>query len=77
MSEYKVSWEIDIDADNPLDAAYQCLQIFEDMDEDSLAKQFYIQSEDTGEIFSVDLSEKDEDAVLPVKYYVPFIVNKK
>jgi len=35
--------------------------------------QFYVQNDETKEIFSVDLTEEDEDAVLPVDEYYPQI----
>jgi hypothetical protein len=75
MSEYKVSWEININANSPLNAAKEALIIMQDTG--SIANQFYIQDEETEDIFSVDLDEEDENAVLPVDNYEPFIVNKK
>jgi hypothetical protein len=71
MSEYKLSCEIQIDADSPLKAA----KIFEDMlKTNDNHFQFYVQDE-YDEIVSVDLDENDEDAVLPVnpKDYEPLI----
>lgn len=72
MAEFKVSLEIQLSAENPLEAA-------------KLARQWAIedpmiyvtQNEETGEICTVDLSEEDEAAVLPTgDSYVPFIVKK-
>jgi len=35
--------------------------------------QYYVQSDKNKKVFSVDLSEEDEDAVLEVLNYVPMI----
>jgi hypothetical protein len=71
MSEFKVSLEIQLSAENPLEAA-------------KLARQWAIedpmiyvtQNQATGEIDTVDLNEPDEAAVLPANDYQPFIVKK-
>jgi hypothetical protein len=68
MNDYKVSIEINVSAENPLDAAKE---VEKSLREDRL--QYYVQDENTNEITSVDLSEDDEDAVLPVTNYHPFI----
>jgi hypothetical protein len=72
MAEFKVSLEIQLSAENPLEAAKTARQwAIED-------PMIYVtQNEATGEICTVDLSEDDEDAVLPMgDTYVPFIVKK-
>ncbi len=69
MKSFKVSFEIDVSAETPLEAAKIVQNYLQDPDEDW---QFYVQDEQTDEIFSVDLYESDDDAVLPVDY-VPFI----
>lgn len=72
-NEYKVVWEIsELDAESPLQAAKTA--------QSWLRKdnwQFYIQDVKTKEIFSVDLDEEDEDAVLPITgEYLPEIMPK-
>jgi hypothetical protein len=72
-NEYKVVWEIgDVIATTPLQAAKTA--------QDWLRKdnwQYYIQDVKTKEIFSVDLDEEDEDAVLPITgEYLPEIMPK-
>jgi hypothetical protein len=68
--EYRISWEIQLDAENPLAAAKEALAMIQDGGESPY--QFYVQAEDK-KVFSVDLSEDDEDAVLPVENYLPII----
>lgn len=75
--QYKVVWEIsELDAKNPLQAAKTAQNWIKQE-----AQQYYVQDQETNEIFSVDLQEEDEDAVLPVTgEYIPEIVprlNKK
>ena len=68
--KYSISWEIElIDAVSPLDAAKKAQEM---ICKDSWS--FYVQDEDTKEIFSVDLNEDDEDAVLPIKSHQCVIV---
>lgn len=67
---FKVSMEIEVDAENPLDAAKKV----EDWIQKDGGFQYYVQGENN-EIFSVDLSEDDEDAVLPANEYQPTIQN--
>lgn len=68
MPTYHISWEIELDAETPLEAA----KIAEEW---AMEKnwQYYVQDTDTKEIFSVDLQEEDEDAVLPVDEYKSII----
>ena len=70
MALYKVVWEIEIDADTPLAAAKEAQKWLQDKQSDW---QFYVQEDGTHELFSVDLQEEDEDAVLPVDEYEPMI----
>lgn len=72
MANMKVVLEIDVESKNPLDAAKEIRSWLRGEE----GFQFYVQNEETGEIFSVDLDEEDEDAVLPVKEYVPLIEKK-
>ena len=71
MAEFKVVWEIQLDAENPLDAAKKAQEWQKDYENE--ATQFYVQKDGEKEVFSVDLNEDDEDAVLPVDKYVPLI----
>jgi len=70
---YKISWEIELDADNPLAAAKEALEMHRDSN--SVSTMFYVQAEGSKDVFSVDLNEDDEDAVLPVNAqdYSPLI----
>lgn len=73
MNQWNVIWEINTENEDlvtPLDVAKYCTNIMRDANYDW---QFYIQNDDTKEIFSVDLEEADENAVLPVKDYKPII----
>ena len=70
---WNISWEINVDeedAKTPLDAAKYATFIMRDTSADW---QFYIQNDETKQIFSVDLEDSDEDAVLPVTDYKPII----
>lgn len=76
MPLFKVSHEIEVEADSPLEAAYKVNHMMDNRVFDSEAIggwQFYVQEENSTEVFSVDLDEEDENAVLPVKKYEPFI----
>lgn len=77
MALYKVSLEIEIDADCPLNAAKLVNDMLDNhlTDPEATGWQYYVQEEDSTEVFSVDLDEEDEDAVLPVEKYEPFILN--
>lgn len=68
---YRVVYEIEVDADSPLEAA----RMVEDslQDPDRISSQFYIQSEDNPQVYSVDLNEEARDAVLAVPSYIPLI----
>ena len=69
MPHYRLSLEIDEEHDSPLEAAKRVQRMIRQGD-----YQWYVQDVKTKEVFSVDLAEDDEDAVLPVKIYEPFIV---
>ena len=71
MPQFKLCWEIELDANSPLEAAKKAQNWM--LDYENTALQFYVQEENKSEIFSVDLLEEDEDAVLPVKEYKPII----
>jgi hypothetical protein len=68
MANFKVVFEIEVDASCPLVAAADVQRMLR-----KDGWQFYVQNEETKEVFSVDLQEEDEDAVLPVEKYEPLI----
>ena len=69
MATYSVVFEIEVDEETPLAAA----QTVEGWLHDTTKQwQYYVQGDDQ-KIHSVDLSEDDEDAVLPVDDYEPLI----
>jgi hypothetical protein len=70
MANFRIVWEIELDSSNPLAAAVQAQRWMRAND-----WQFYVQNSETKELFSVDLSEEPEDAVIPVplKEYIPII----
>jgi len=72
---YKITWEIELDADTPLDAAKEALAFIHD--DTSMAHCFHVQeksSDDTNNpIYLVDLDDYDCDAVLVVANYSPLI----
>lgn len=70
MSLYKVVIEIEVEANNPLDAAIKTREITRDC---STELQYYIQSKD-GLMYSVDLSKELKDSVLSIMFYNPLIV---
>ena len=74
MAIFKVVHEINVEAKNALEAA-KIVQGW--MDNADTNWQFYVQEYDRKEVFSVDLSEDDSEAVLPVKTYEPMIEAKK
>ena len=68
MANYKIVWEIELEADNPLEAAKTAMEWIKDG-----SQQFYVQDTDTMKLSSVDLAEDGEDAVLPANEYMPLI----
>lgn len=59
---YRVNLEIDLYADNELDAAKKLEEIIKETSN----FQYYVENIETKEKFSVDLFEDDEDAVLKI-----------
>jgi hypothetical protein len=55
MAEYLVEWKIDLDAENPLDAAKQAKRIH--LDPESTALVFQVTDKKTGKKVDVDLDE--------------------
>jgi len=70
MATFKISWEIEIDAETPLAAAKEAQKWMKAKGTDW---QFYVQEEHDPDIYSVDLAEEDDDAVLLVHEYDPLI----
>lgn len=70
---YKVVYEIEVEANSPLEAAKQVAQWLKEEDTSAM---YYVQAEDENKVVSIDLQEEDEDAVLPVHFYHPLIVSK-
>ena len=68
MANFRVVLEIEVDASCPLTAAAEVQRWLRSDD-----WQFYVQNTDTKKIYSVDLCEEDQDAVIPVEYYHPLI----
>ena len=69
---YKVSLEMIIEGESPLEVA-KCIS--EMIMSDACELIYYVQNEETSELFTVDLGEEDVDAVLPLEKYEEFIVN--
>ena len=73
MARFSISLETSAhEADGPLEAAKELQEWLRDP-ETFLA--YYVQNEETNELFSVDLQEDDDDAVLPLKEYTPVITS--
>lgn len=70
MKNYKLSLEINLDGENPLDVAKKLAEMLMD---NANEYQYYVQDEETNNVYSVDLSEDEECSVLPVYDYQPFI----
>ena len=70
MIHYKVVLEMELDAENPHEAA----MMMEKMALNSDAQFIYVvQNDETGEIYTVDLGEPEEDSVLPDPDHEPLI----
>jgi hypothetical protein len=70
MANFKVVFEITVEAKNPLEAAKE-IQSW--LDAGDHKWQFYVQKEGRKEVVSVDLDEDDSAAVLSVTEYSPMI----
>ena len=68
MKNFNISLELSLSAENPLEAAKLAQDLIR---EDNWI--FAVQDDETKEIFTVDLDEEDEDAVLPIDDYTPII----
>lgn len=70
VKPYKVVLEIEINANSPLQAA----EIVEEwIQELGSHWQYYVQSYDDDQIYSIDLEEDDINKVLDIDKYVPLI----
>jgi hypothetical protein len=67
---YKVVLEIETESDDPLSAAKNIEETIQSPD---TSWQYYVQESKSGDVFSVDLGEEDEDAVHEVDNYIPLI----
>lgn len=67
---YKVVFEIETESDDPLSAAKSIQESIQSSDTDW---QYYVQESRSGDVFSVDLGEEDENAVIEVDNYIPLI----
>jgi hypothetical protein len=71
MALFKVTHEINVEANSPLQAAKT---VQEWMDAGDTKWQFYVQRENGKKVYSVDLNESNSIAVLPVTKYEPMIL---
>lgn len=62
MKIFKVIFEIDIDADNPTDAAEKVQRMIQE--ETDANWQWYVNEHGSKDIYSVDLEEEIEDACI-------------
>lgn len=63
---FKVSLVFEgVDAKNPLEAAKQIVKWLKDQEDGAENMTYDVVNEATNEVFTVDLAEQDEDAVLP------------
>jgi hypothetical protein len=70
MATHRVVFEIEVDAENNFEAART---VRDWLRNPNTEWQFYVQDAETEKVMSVDLSEEDEDAVLPAIDYTPLI----
>ena len=70
MAKFKVVFEIEVEAKNSLKAAKTVQEWFDDAD---TKWQFYVQKSGSKKIETIDLTEDDSAAVLPVGAYEPMI----
>ena len=65
---YKITLEIELESTSPLEAVKK----FQGWVKDDSDLQYYVR-DSNGTIYSVDLSEEDEDAVIEIDNYKPLI----
>ena len=71
MKHYNIVLELNLSAENPLEAAKKA----EKLCKSDARFTYVIQDDGTNELSTVDLTEEDEDAVLPLDIYDPLIFN--
>lgn len=72
MGNYNISCEINLNAENPIEAA----KIFEKWLKDEGRFHYYVQDNDTDKIYSVDLGDDDDDVdecLIDNDDYIPII----
>ena len=65
MATYNVVIEIEVDADSPFDAA-KLVEYYIKSGKQNFAQNYYLKNIDNGDLFEVNVSEKKENAVLPI-----------
>lgn len=72
MKHYKIALEVELDAENPLEAAKTLERWCKETEDQYI---YVVQDDETDEIVTVDLTEEDEDAVIPYnpENYKPLI----
>jgi len=70
--DYNVALEINICAPSPIEAARKLQEWMRDTEIDW---HFFVQDDLTNKIYSVDLSEEDDDIVIEADGYIPVIRN--
>ena len=73
MITHKVVFEIEVEAENPLEAAKEVQSLLRDNDTDL---QFYVQKDGEENTVIVDLSEKEEDPIFEISNYISLITPK-
>ena len=71
MTHYKVVLEMEVDADNPHKAAEAMEELISTVPADPFI--YVVQNDETDQIYTVDLGEPEEDAVLPDPTHQPLI----
>lgn len=69
MSHYKIVLELELEADSPLEAAKLAQEWERDVNVDL---QYWVQ-DNSETVYSVDLAELDEEAVIEIDNYIPLI----
>lgn len=71
---YNICWEINEYGSDPIDAVRKIEQMIEDQNANWV---WIVQDSDTGEIFSVDREEPEEDQIFKMDNYDPAIFRKE
>jgi hypothetical protein len=70
MATFKVVWEIEVEAETPLKAAKKAEKWLR---KPKMGWIYMVQEENESDIYSVDLDEEDDNAVLLAHDYEPLI----